>query len=248
MSSRDLPPDIFDDVVDQLSDEPDELKVCCFVSKSWVPRARKHLFANVKFNERAWSCIDRWKEVFPDPSTAPAQYTRSLTLFGLVPATAEDFLAWTHSFRHLVELRLYSSTLDKDQVPLSKLRGLSPTLRSLFLCITSAPLSEILDLICSFPHLEDLRFHHVSGKRNDETWETPSTSPALTGTLELTGYNFSIVRGLLAFPDGLDFSRISVSLPVRDAQPIAELILRCSDTLKSLSIGYSGAFSFGFCS
>ncbi|KAF9789198.1 hypothetical protein BJ322DRAFT_1000595, partial [Thelephora terrestris] len=46
-----LPPEILDLVTDNLSDEPSTLKACCLVSKSWVPRTRKHLFASVKFNQ-----------------------------------------------------------------------------------------------------------------------------------------------------------------------------------------------------
>ena len=237
-----LPSDIFDLIVDQLDNELDELRACCLVSKSWVPRTRKHLFASVKFESNSRSSIHRWKEIFPDPSTAPTQYTRSLVFFGLTPVTAENVLAWIHSFRHLVELWLCTSGLDNDQVSLTKLRGLSPTLRSLsFSLIVSLPFSEILGLICSFPLLEDLYLYHAS-KRDDETWETPSTSPKLTGTLELAGYTSSIARGLLAFPNSLNFSKISVVLSVPDAQITMELISKCSGTLESLSIGYWGAF------
>ncbi|KAF9645264.1 hypothetical protein BDM02DRAFT_3073690, partial [Thelephora ganbajun] len=44
-----LPPEILDYIVDLLHDEPETLKQCCLVSKSWVSRTRKHLFANVEF-------------------------------------------------------------------------------------------------------------------------------------------------------------------------------------------------------
>ena len=45
-----LPPEILDLVIDQLLDEPATFKVCCIASKSWIPRARNHLFARVEFN------------------------------------------------------------------------------------------------------------------------------------------------------------------------------------------------------
>ena len=44
-----LPPEILDLIIDHLHDEPATLKTCCVVSKSWVPRTRKHLFALVEF-------------------------------------------------------------------------------------------------------------------------------------------------------------------------------------------------------
>ncbi|KAF9642961.1 hypothetical protein BDM02DRAFT_3104213, partial [Thelephora ganbajun] len=44
-----LPPEILDYIVDFLYNEPETLKQCCLVSKSWVPRTRKHLFADINF-------------------------------------------------------------------------------------------------------------------------------------------------------------------------------------------------------
>ncbi|KAF9789308.1 hypothetical protein BJ322DRAFT_992451, partial [Thelephora terrestris] len=49
-----LPPEISDHVVDLLHDEPDALRMCCLVSKSWVPCAQKHLFHEVVFDYRRW--------------------------------------------------------------------------------------------------------------------------------------------------------------------------------------------------
>jgi hypothetical protein len=49
MSNPDLPPEILDYIIDLLHDEPETLKRCCLVSKSWVPRTRKHLFADIGF-------------------------------------------------------------------------------------------------------------------------------------------------------------------------------------------------------
>ncbi|KAF9644347.1 hypothetical protein BDM02DRAFT_3103092, partial [Thelephora ganbajun] len=44
-----LPPETLDYIVDFLHDNRETLEQCCLVSKSWVPRARKHLFADIKF-------------------------------------------------------------------------------------------------------------------------------------------------------------------------------------------------------
>ena len=44
-----LPPEIFDLIVEHLREERTTLKVCCVVAKSWVPRARRHLFTRVEF-------------------------------------------------------------------------------------------------------------------------------------------------------------------------------------------------------
>ncbi|KAF9643160.1 hypothetical protein BDM02DRAFT_3081141, partial [Thelephora ganbajun] len=44
-----LPPEILDYIIDLLHDKPETLKQCCLVSKSWVSRTRKHLFADIEF-------------------------------------------------------------------------------------------------------------------------------------------------------------------------------------------------------
>jgi len=70
-----LPPEILDLIVDHLHDEPfalrAQLEICCLVSKSWVPRTRKHLFTHLTFDdslvERSKSHIELWKRAFPDP-------------------------------------------------------------------------------------------------------------------------------------------------------------------------------------
>ena len=69
-----LPPELLDHVLDLLRYEKRVLGSCCLVSKSWIPRTRKHLFANVRFEiERD---LESWKKVFPDPSTSPTCYTK----------------------------------------------------------------------------------------------------------------------------------------------------------------------------
>jgi len=91
-----LPPEILDCIVDHLHDEPETLKQCCLVSKSWVPRSRKHLFANILFYTRRHPRA--WKEAFPDLSRSPVHYTHTLAIdplktFAMVNA-GED--AWAH--------------------------------------------------------------------------------------------------------------------------------------------------------
>jgi hypothetical protein len=119
------------------------------------------------------------------------------------------------------------------------------TLRSLHLTLTS---SEVLDLIGSFPILEDLSL--VAFSHESDVWNTPSTSPKLTGSLELgaLGGIRPAARRLLGLPGGLHFTKISISCLDGDVEPTMDLVSRCSDTLKSLVIYYriQGAFSFSF--
>ena len=48
MPNPHLPPETLDNIVGLLHDKPGALKECCLVSKPWVPRTRKHLFAEIR--------------------------------------------------------------------------------------------------------------------------------------------------------------------------------------------------------
>ncbi|KAF9789320.1 hypothetical protein BJ322DRAFT_1105182 [Thelephora terrestris] len=76
MSSSHLLPEISDYIVDLLHNEPGTLQRCCLVCKSWIPRARKHLFHKVSF--LSLENLEAWKDIFPDPVDSPAHYARFL--------------------------------------------------------------------------------------------------------------------------------------------------------------------------
>ena len=237
-----LPPEIFDLIVDHLHNEPPALRSCCLVSKSWVPRARRNLFVQVTLRSS-------WMNVFPDPFNSPGHYTRILRL--LNPATIIDASAfgptWVHHFRHIEELQVANlPSLRLILVPFVQLHGLSPTLKSLYIFNVSAHLSEVFNLICSFPLLEDLRMHFVTIRGDVEGWHIPSTSPRLTGVLSLSNPIHSATRGLLDLPNGIHFAGITAYSAVEDVKAVADLISRCSDTLEHLGFAYDSSSVFYF--
>ena len=231
--SPSLPPEILDLITDHLRDEPTALKACCVISKSWIHRTRVHLFARVEFHAPK-SHIELWKKAFPDPSNSPAHHTRTLSIHGipLITASDTDVDGWIRSFRNLVHLYLDSIGGEDRDPSLVPFYGVSSTLRSLRLGAFS---SEILDLICSFPLLEDLAldYHTPVG----DTWDTPSTSPRLTGSLNMRafGATLPVVRRLLGLPNGLHFTKITVACIEEDVKPAMDLVLACSGTLESLT-------------
>ena len=234
-----LPPELLDLIVDHLRDEPIALKACCLISKSWVHRTRRHIFADIKFDGFS-TFIQSWMRAFPDPSNTPAHYARSLWIcdFKLVTAAVTDARSWVQSFRHLAHLGLSShAELNHSQDPLVPLQRLSPTLKSLYLQLYGTPPPEVFNLICSFPLLKDLRLAYFGGYDGINVWNTP-TSPKFTGCLDLTGEVSSITRGLLNLPDGLHFSKIKVSCPYCHAESLTGLVSGCSDTLEDLFINF----------
>ena len=234
-----IPPEILDLITDHLHDEPTTLKACCIVSKSWVPRTRRHLFSHLKFNEFTHS-IKYWVKTFPNPVDSPAHYTHILHLSGVptITTATTTACAWLHSFRCVVELRLESLPWGSDRVSLVQFKGFSPALRSLRLSKLSAPLPEVLDLIYSFPLLEDLWLDRVVTENDVDQWDPPSTSPRLTGLLYLDKGSNPVARKLSNLPDGPHFSGISVVHSGRDPGPAVALVLRCVGTLKCLSVRY----------
>ena len=70
MSYSQLPTELLDHIVDFLHDTKHALRNYFLVSKSWVPRTRKHPFStDVKFvTSRS---LQSWRKALPDPSTSP---------------------------------------------------------------------------------------------------------------------------------------------------------------------------------
>ena len=81
MSDPRLPPEITDYIVDHLHDQPETLKECCLVSKSWIPRVRTHLFGEIVFPHM--TAAQAWKSTFPDPTNSPVDYSHSLSFCSL---------------------------------------------------------------------------------------------------------------------------------------------------------------------
>ena len=232
--SSSLPPEIYDLIVDDLHDEPTTLKKCSVVSKSWVSRARKHLFVHVEFHASKFH-VELWKKTFPDPSNSPAHHTRTLSIYG-VPATTLAYVGagdWIRSFNNVVHLRVERL----DQASLVPFHGLSATVRSLRLTYTT---TEIFPFICSFPLLKDLAVVGIHYENGIGGWNTPLTSPKLTGSLDLRlmGTIRTIVHRLLDLPGGLHFSDITVLFSYQDTDSVMDLVSGCVDTLEFLTLIY----------
>ena len=247
-----LPPETLDYIVDLLHDEPETLERCCLVSKSWMPRTRKHLFADIKF--RSAQDVDSWKTAFPDPSNSSAYHTHTL----FVCWTRVEADAWAggliQAFSHVVRLRLTRTTFGDSllvtpstvkQFTLAPFHNLSPTLKSLHVYFVSLACTQIFDLVRSSPLLEDLA---LSGRDlssgNDDTPREPQTvgpspSPVFTGSLDLDiieGMG-NIAHRLLNLPNGLHFRKLTFWwVHGEDLRWIIELVRKCSNTLECLDV------------
>ena len=76
MSNPYLPREVLDYIVELLYGDPNALKLCCLVDKSWTPRSGNHHPTYV--TTFTGKHLESWKKMFPDFSTSPAHFTRSL--------------------------------------------------------------------------------------------------------------------------------------------------------------------------
>ena len=239
----DLPEELLDRIVDLLRDSRDALRSCCFVSKSWIPRARKHLFAAVFFETPRQ--VQSWKDTFPDPSTSPARYVEYLGIGSpwFVTKVGVEEGRWISTFLRVVHLGIVIRRVGTDRY-LTPFEGLS-TVTSLSIDYTADSHSRISDFIRSFPLLDNLyvRSDRSADSGDDidgrQTTPQPSNSPPFTGSLKVSicGGMKQLVSRLLAVPHGLHFQNLDLTWKHKtDLSLTAALVERCSSTLECLKI------------
>ena len=251
-----LPPELLDHVFDFLHDSSNTLESCCLVSKSWIPCTRKYLIADIEF--QPIDDLETWKAVFSDPSTSPAYYAKTLSIgcsevIVAVAGTEEGCLV--SAFSRVVDLTIYTLEWGSEQIAIS-LIPFTPILKSLRLHKASDTFkpSQISNLICSFPLLENLPvFLKVDSTlargRNHGFDEQPAaiqplSSPAFTGSLELFSCSEMdpFASQLLSLPNGLHFRKLDLTWHYNgDLSCATALVEGSCSTLESLKIdgGYS---------
>ena len=186
-----------------------------------------------------------WKKTFPDPENSPAYHTRTLSICCpqvVVAADAEEG-GWIRTFRHVVALDVRGGLwdIDESEVPLVLFHNFSPVLKSLRVVSRTLQFPQVFNLICSLPLLEDLCVKDYGGDNNDcdGTVFQPSSSPALTGALELSlpQRMERVTRQLLGLPNGLHFRKLVCTWYLEEnLRWIMALLARCSDTLECVDI------------
>ena len=242
MPNPHLPAETLDDIVDLLHDETYALRNCCLVSKSWIPRTRKHLFADIRFTDGRM--LQSWKESFPDPSTSPARYTKILVVGCAHAVTAADREpgGWITGFSRVVRFGINS--LDMlgywATVTFAPFHGFSPAIKSIRVVFIFCPTSKFLDLIFSFPLLEDLTVMvEAESEGNPPTTAQLSNPPPFTGSLELRhrGGIKPVAHRLLSLPSGIHFRKLTLGwFGEEHLSLIMRLVVECSNTLESLDI------------
>ena len=161
-------------------------------------RWRTRLFDEIEFG--AERVLELWKKTFPDPATSPARYTKTLYVDCPQAVVAADAEAggWLKGFSRVARLEL--DAVRATHHTLIPFHGLSPVIKSLRVGFVALPPSRILNLILSFPALEDLTLvcggapiDSDDGPDEPPTAIQPSNPPTLTGSLELPIHHPSLV-------------------------------------------------------
>ena len=243
-----FPCELLDHFVDLLHDSQTPLRNCCLVSKSWIPRARRHLFAKINFQTA--ENLESWKKTFPDPSTSPARYAKAL-LIGIpevVTVAGSEAGAWIAGFSGVEHLELGGHDPDalEWEVVFVLFRGFSPV-KSLYMKYSFIPFPYFFDLALSFPLLEDLVLADCYDVPADNGGDSdgllailqPPSLPVFTGCLNIVwgGGMKSTVHWLLSLPSAIHFRKLNLTWSgEEDISLTVALVERCSRTLESLSI------------
>jgi hypothetical protein len=230
-SSTMLPPEVCDHIIDQLHDQPNALKTCSVVSKSWTSRSRTHIFSAICFNGNP--DVVAWRNAFPDPSNSPAHLVRALVV------NHREELPERHlsSFCNVTRLTLHVHTVGGSPISLAHLHGFTPSLKSLRMTFAIGPLSDILNLVYSFPLLDDLLLTGIPVASDAEV--IPSASPTFSGRLYLAMFQEmrTMVDHFLSLPGGIHFRKLILPwICGQDLPPMMDLVSACSHTLESLCV------------
>jgi hypothetical protein len=166
-TSTRLPQELIDNVIDELGNDVGALRTCSLVSKPWVYRSRKHLFATVHLP----TCLLRkWLERIPaNPVTPsnPHSQVRSLSLQPAIPCTPfcipKTFVHHLSSFTEVSKLAIASSlwgewtnAFSDPALVTEYFGGLGRSLRKLELTRVYLNMVVLEAMLDAFPRLEHI--------------------------------------------------------------------------------------------
>lgn len=183
-----LPPELFDEALDHLWDDPKSLKSCSLACRSWVPTTRLHLFRTVLLS--SLSSTTHFSALL---QSAPAisRCVRKLSITaqyahhdGQAQVDVEDD-GWVNACAGIARTlgesvtggRVHTLAFSRmrwsalEPATRTAFKDLFRTVRTLFLFEVRFHASgDVLEFLDAFPNLEELYFHAVS-------WDHESTSP-----------------------------------------------------------------------
>ncbi|KAI0928933.1 hypothetical protein AcV5_006345 [Taiwanofungus camphoratus] len=172
-----FPPELFDETIDHLWDDPKTLKACSLTCRDWVPSSRLHLFRTMRIYTAA-DCA-RFGALLKSASVI-AQCVRTLTISAEYNGVdsegrAVEDDAWVNTAVGFLAKLTRVNTLGLARVRWSALLPeTQDAFFDMFRCVRTLFLFEVrfnasrdvLDFLSAFPYLGELYFHGVSWAHN----------------------------------------------------------------------------------
>lgn len=242
LTSLPLPPELYDKIIDQLRDQSDALKSCSVVSKSWTPRSRHHLFSTIRFGSDLG--VVAWQNKFSDACNPPAHHARTLLVRSVGVFPENPFSSLCNVTR--LSLDVHPSDGQRP-ISFSQLHGFAPSLKLFQMTFKALGLTEVLNLVCSFPLLDHLGLWGQPIP-SDTKFAPATPSPTFSGSLCLMVPPVMriVANQLISLPGGINFRELVLPW-FAELSATEDLISACSHSLESLHLlsGVSRTYPFG---
>lgn len=264
MPVRVLPPELVDEAIDHLWDDPKALQACSLTCRAWVPSTRLHLFRTARVR-KAEDCVSL--SALLDSSPIIARCVRKLTIDAEYHGSDEENHnrkedgAWVNSAVGLVEKLGRVNTLALSRMRWDALlpetkrafQGLFKVVRTLLIFeVRFGASADVLAFLSGFPELHELYFHGVSWER-----ESPAPSPdALLRAGDEERMNLSylfldprssptlVAEWLLSHPSEKGLRNIQLCWrELENTKPLGDLLQASGSALEHLQIEFPEGLS-----
>ena len=247
-----LPPELYDYILDCLSEDKPTLRNCALVTRTWLPRARHHLFRSIYID---WSNCDAFSRLVSNPEFGARVSTLEIEgafgIFSMDRLHGAALEAWLHSIppafppqlSNLTKLELALITIDAELVRrfFGRLSGISHL--TLWACALTS-FDVFIELFTSFPVLKRLSIAFT------QEWETnlrrlaPVPEGAALPRIEVVDLtscrnNFNVLQWLVANNLHTAIHTFSCSLvPWSSICVLRNVLGALAPTLRTLKVGF----------
>jgi len=256
-----LPPELVDEAIDHLWDDPEALQSCSLTCRAWAPSTRLHLFRTVRVrSEEDCTSLSTLLESSPVIARCVRKLTVSAEYGGVDEANqrgVEDDV-WVNSAVGLVQKLERVSTLALSRMRWDALlpetkrafQGMFRAVKTLFIFeVRFAASADVLNFLSGFPQLHELYFHGVSWERDS----SPS-SPVRTGGEERMNLSYLfldprssptlVAEWLLNHPSEKRLRNIQLCWrELENTKPLGDLLQASGSALEHLQIEFPEGLS-----
>ena len=247
-----LPQEIVEEIIDNLTGDKKSLFSCSVVSTSWVDRCRHHLFADVKFHSllelRLWlhaGFIRYGQHVrYLDLSQPPERAW-------ITPDTLSITLDSFTSFRNVESLVFTNLDLSLfNESSLARFFGHMGRLTSLSIEVSTVIPGQLGFFVCMFPRLDDLKLDGLIARNKKSSFTKPSITPRFRGKLtllNLTSDGTSIIAPFIDPQIPMAFKEVHVeSCRFDTPRSLKDVFVACQEKVKVVKVSkiYLGELYF----